>query len=119
MDPSYLTIQTGSEEASLLVWPASQHICATFEHMLTVKNGDAQERARTAAAKRAEAEFVRALRPQRVVITPYCVFVGRGDLVHAGDSAKSDSPELRSHMHCTSSNDTALDAIHIRNFGEL
>jgi hypothetical protein len=78
MDPFYFTIQTGSEEASLLVWPASHHICATFEHMLTAKNGDAQERARTAAEKRAEAEFVKALKPQRVIIPPILCSSGAG-----------------------------------------
>jgi hypothetical protein len=58
MDPSYFTIQTGSEEAGLLAWPASHHICANFEHMLTAKIGGAQKLARTAAAKRAEVAFV-------------------------------------------------------------
>jgi hypothetical protein len=118
IDPSYFTIQTGSEKASLLVWPASHHLCALFEHMLTEKDDSAQERARTAAAEKAEVAFTKPLKPQRVEIPPYSIFVGRGDLVHAGDSATGDSPALRSHMHCTSSNDKALDAIHIRPFGE-
>jgi hypothetical protein len=51
LDPSSFKIQTGSEKASLLVWPALHHICANFEYMLTAKDSGAQERARTAAAK--------------------------------------------------------------------
>jgi hypothetical protein len=115
-NPSYFMVQTGKEAATLLVWQASHYTATHFEHALQRARLISVEE--VAMVKATEEKCCEALLPQRMTIPPYSVLVGRGDLVHAGDSYNGVSPTLRYHIHCTYAGDKVANSIYIRPFGE-
>jgi ectoine hydroxylase-related dioxygenase (phytanoyl-CoA dioxygenase family) len=76
-DPSYFAIVTGADAAPLLVIPGSHSLVARIEHLLT--RGSSKARAAI------EADGIGNMSIKKTVsIKPFSVFIGRGDLVHAG-----------------------------------
>jgi hypothetical protein len=121
LDPSYFVIQTGRDNASLLVWPGSHHVSAEFERFsdackakeanpgllvhdkLTLQNN--------------EKRLCGDLKPQQVNIPPFSAFIGRGDLVHAGDAYNGAEPTVRNNVHCSATRDKLANNIFIKPFG--
>jgi len=113
-DPSYFMVVTGGEAASILAWPASHHLVSSFDYFSSQAKGSAE-----ADVSREEEMEYSAQKPQRVSIPPYSAFVGRGDLVHAGDGHDGDKPAVRAHIHCVATKDKVVDNIFLRSFGSL
>jgi hypothetical protein len=93
-DPSYFAIVTGADAAPLLVIPGSHGLVARIEHLLT--RGSPKDR----AAIEADGIGNMAIK-KTVLIKPYSVFIGRGDLVHAGAgrSPTEKGPAVRFHTY--------------------
>jgi hypothetical protein len=93
-EPSYFAIVTGADAAPLLVIPGSHGLVARIEHLLT--RGSPKDR----AAIEADGIGNMAIK-ETVLIKPYTVFIGRGDLVHAGAgrSPTEKGPAARFHTY--------------------
>jgi hypothetical protein len=76
-DPSYFAIVTGAEAAPLVVIPGRHLSVARIEHLLN--RGSQKDRATIEADGISNMEI-----KKTVLIKPYSVFIGRGDLVYAG-----------------------------------
>jgi hypothetical protein len=57
------------------------------------------------------------LKPQQVNISHFSAFIGREDLVHAGDVYNGPEPTVRNHVYCPSMSDMLANNIFIRPFG--
>lgn len=120
-DPSYFVIQTGRDNASLLVWPGSHHIAAEFERFADACKANETNPGVLVHDKLTlqtyEKRLCGDLKPQQVHIPPFSAFIGRGDLVHAGDAHNGPEPTVRTHVHCTATRDMLANSIFIRPFG--
>jgi hypothetical protein len=120
-DCSYFVMFSGREGATILVWPGSHHTAATFQRytdMLVTDRRNASLLIKNSKdLNRMEEAICGELKPQRVTMQPYSAFIGRGDLVHAGDAHAGPEPHLRTHVHVTASQDKVLNIIGIRPFG--
>lgn len=93
-DPSYFVIVTGAEAAPLQVIPGSHKLVARMEHLLN--------RATQKESSAIEADAIGNMAVNTtVLIKPYSVFIGRGDLVHggAGRSPTEKGPAARFHTY--------------------
>jgi ectoine hydroxylase-related dioxygenase (phytanoyl-CoA dioxygenase family) len=121
VDPSYLVLQTGRENASLLVWPGSHHIAVEFERYADACKSKEPNPGLLAQNQNTlqtyEKRLCSVLRPQQVKIPPSSAFIGRGDLVDAGDACNGPEPRVRNHVHCTATGDMLANIIFIRPFG--
>lgn len=121
-DPSYFLILTGSESASVVVWPGSHEVVAYFERTLEACRthnfppGTLIKRRRDVDEQ--ENELCRSLPSQRVAIPPYSTFVCRGDLVHAGDAHGGAEVAIRAHIHCTANKDIVYNNVFMKPFSE-
>ena len=114
-DPSYFMVVTGADWASILAWPSSHRLVSSFDYYSSTAKGDDV----IAEIERWEAIEYSAQKPQRVSIPPYSAFVGRGDLVHAGDGRDGPKPAVRAHIHCVATKDKVADNVFLRSFGTL
>jgi hypothetical protein len=93
-DPSYFSIVTGAEAAPLVFIPGSHILVARIEHLLT--RGSQKDRAAI------EADGIGSMAIKNaVLIKHYSVFIGRGDLFHAGArrSPTEKGPAARFHTY--------------------
>jgi hypothetical protein len=121
LDPSYFVIQTGRENASLLVWPGSHHISAEFELFADACKEKEPNPGLLVHNKLTfqnyEKRLCGDLKPQQVNIPPFSAFIGRGGLVHAGDAYNGPEPTVRNHVNCIATRDMLANSIFIRPFG--
>jgi hypothetical protein len=120
-DPSYFVIQTGPDNASLLIWPGGHHVAAEFERFTDACKAKEPNSGLLVHNKRTlqtyEKRLSGELKPQQVNIYHFSAFIGRGDLVHAGDVYNGPEPTIRNHVYCPSMSDMLANIIFIRPFG--
>jgi hypothetical protein len=92
--PSYFAIVTGAEAAPLVVIRGSHILVARIEQLLT--RGSQKDRAAIEADGIGNIEI-----KKTALIKPFSVFIGRGDLVHAGagQSPTEKGPAARFHTY--------------------
>jgi hypothetical protein len=110
--PSFFAIVTGMQGASLKVVPQSHKLVARIEYLIDKAQGDEGSDAADALSDLAK--------HNNVTIPPYSLFIGRGDLVHAGTGLPATEKEtnLRFHTYVVHSSDTVHDNIFIYEFDD-
>jgi hypothetical protein len=118
---SYFVIQTGRDNASLLVWPGSQYVTEEFERFNDACKAKEPNPAVLVHDKLTlqtyEKRLCGDLKPQQVNIDHFSAFICRGDLVHAGDAYNGPGPTVMNHVHCAATRDMLANSIFIRPFG--
>jgi hypothetical protein len=110
--PSFFAIVTGTQGASLKLVPQSHKLVARIEYVVEKAQGDENCDAAGALCDLAK--------HTTVAIPPYSLFIGRGDLVHAGIALSETEKEarLRFHTYVVHSTDTVHDTIFIYEFDD-
>ena len=98
-NPSYFLIASGAQSFPVHVWP--------FSHILSTGNDEVRLKA-----------VSRAAHSLRVDVSAYSVFIGRGDLFHAGASGSetnttSNPTNVRLHLYAARTGSRLLDAVHL------
>jgi hypothetical protein len=102
----------GMQVASQKVVPQSHKLVARIYYLINKAQGN--EGSEAAGAVRDLAEHA------NVTIPPYSLFIGRGDLVHAGTGlpATEKEPNLRFHTYVVHSSETVQNNIFIYEFDD-
>jgi hypothetical protein len=98
-NPSYFLIASGAQSFPVHVWP--------FSHILSTANDEVRLKA-----------VSRAAHSLMVDVPAYSVFIGRGDLFHAGASGSetnttSSPTNVRLHLYAARTGSRLLDAVHL------
>jgi hypothetical protein len=119
-DGSYFMMHSGRDGATVLVWPASHHIVTKLDWMKETKTGVSDVSLPAMTTRKLErlgTDFYQQQKPTEVVIPPYSIYVARGDVVHAGAAHNGPEPNVRCHVHLTSTKDKTLNNVETRPFG--
>jgi hypothetical protein len=117
-DPSYFLIQTGRDNASILVWPGSHHVAAEFDRFTDACKAKEPNPVLLVHDKWTFQTYEKRLCGDRSRLTfPLLCIYRHGDLVHAGDAYNGPEPTVINHVHCTAMRDMLANSIFIRPFG--